>query len=181
MTITYSLSENDFLTHQLYAASTAERIIKKRQRARLIGPLIYLLLGLYYWFVSSRTAAGFLVILAILWYFIYPIWERNYYVRHYQAYIRENFRDRIGKLLTLTFEDDHLFAKESGMESKIPYSELSSVIEIPATIFLKLKTGEAIVLPKSSIQNLEPLKEKLKALTSALDVPYVLNEQWRWK
>ncbi len=181
MTITYSLSENDFLTHQLYGASMSERIMKKRRRTRLIAPLAYVLIGLFYLIVSRQAAAIFLFVTAILWYLIYPLWERRRYVRHYQAYIRENFRDRIGKPLKLTIGEEDLFAEEGDIESKMPLSELGSMIEISEAIYLKLKTGEAIVLPKSQMENLGALKEKLKSLAAKLDIPYVLNDEWQWR
>lgn len=182
MTIEYKLDENDFLTHQLYIASTSERIRKKRQRNRVIVPLTYFVIGLFLYILEDKL--GLLItffIIAIIWYIVYPIWERRHYIGHYRGFIKENYKDRIGRTATLEFTNDFILAKDNGSESKVLTTELEEIIEIPTTILLRLKGGQSIILPKEKISSIDILTTKLKELASHLKIRYKLDDNWKWK
>lgn len=182
MTIEYNIDENDFLTHQLYIASTSERIIKKRHRNRVIVPLVYFLLGFLLFLLKDQL--GLLItffIIAIVWYVVYPIWERRQYIRHYKGFIRENCKDRFGRTATLEFTNDFILAKDNGSESKVLTIELEEIIEIPTMFLLKLKGGQSFILPKDKISNTDILTTRLKELATHLSIRYKFDDNWKWK
>lgn len=182
MTIDYSIDENDFLTHQLYIASTSDRIRKKRQRNRIIVPLTYFAFGLLVYFIELKSDLLIIFfVIAMIWYIVYPIWERRHYIRHYKGFIRENFKDRFGRTSTLEFTNDFILTKDNGSESKVLTMELEEIIEIPTAIFLKFKGGQSIILPKDKINDMGNLTIKLKEFTSHLNIKYKLDDKWVWK
>ena len=181
MIIEYSSDENDFLTHQLFVASKSDRIRKKRRNSRIIGPLIYLALGLFYIFENLIILAVILFLLAVLWYFIYPLWERRYYIRHYRDFIRENYKERIGKTGTLEIKDEFLLGKSGGSESRVLTSELEEIDEIPTLILIRLKGGQSFLLPKDKIPNIDGVKARLKELASFVKINYNTDDKWEWK
>jgi len=180
MIIEYKTSENDFLIHQLYLASISERIRKKRQRNKIIVPIIYSVIGIVSFFLSDFAAAIVFFIIAILWFFLYPLREKRRYIKHYQSFINETYKERIGRLSIIEFNNDFIIAKDEGSESKILTKEFEEIVELSTIILLKLKGGQSLILPKKGIENIDVLIVRLKELADYLKISYVLNENWAW-
>jgi hypothetical protein len=178
MTIEYKIDESDFLIHQLFAASKSDRIKRKRQRTKVIPSLIYFAFGLFF-FLKDKSIT--FLIIGLLWFFIYPLWESRHYIKHYKGYIKEVFKDRFGRSLTLMFSNDFIIAKDNGSESKVLTKDLEEIYEIPSTIFVGLKDGQAYILPKDKIANIDNVKARLKELADYLKIKYIVDEKWVWK
>jgi hypothetical protein len=181
MTIDYKIDENDFLTHQLFVASKSDRIKKKRQRSKVIASLIYFAFGLLFFFEDKLFLTIIFFIVGFLWYFIYPLWERQHYINHYKGFIKENYKDRLGRIATLEFSNDFILAKDNGSESKVLTTELEEICEIPTTIYVRLKGGQSFILPKDKIANYDIVKVRLKELAIYLKIKYDSDEKWEWK
>lgn len=181
MTIDYKIDENDFLTHQLYVASKSDRIKKKRQRSKILVPLIYIGIGLLFLFQDKYSMTIIFFIIGLLWFLIYPLWEKRHYIKHYQGFIKENYKDRLGRIATLEFNNDFILAKDNGSESKVLTTEIEEINEIPSTIFVRLKGGQSFILPKDKINDFDKVKERLKELADYLKIKYDTNEKWKWK
>lgn len=181
MTIDYKIDETDFLTHQLFVASKSARIKKKRQKSKIIVPLIYVAFGLFFYFEERISLTIIFFIIAALWFFIYPLWERQHYIKHFKGFIKENYRDRFGRSATIEFSNDFIIARDNGGESKVLTTEIEEIIEISSTIFVRLKGGQSFILPKEKIANFDNLKARLKELATYLKIKYVIDERWEWK
>ena len=180
MTIEYKISENDYLTHQLYLASISERIRKKRQRNRSLFPLFFTIIGLLA--LSKSGVLGIILFaFALSWFLFYPRSERKHYVEHYQGFIKENYQERIGRPVVLEFNDDFIYGKDEGSESKVLTKELEEIVELPTIVLLRLKGGQSLILPKDSIENIDSLTVRLKELAEYLKIEYVLKDKWEWK
>jgi ABC-type multidrug transport system fused ATPase/permease subunit len=181
MTIDYKIDESDFLTHQLFVASKSERIKRKRQRSKIVVPLIYITLGLFFLFQDKISLTILFFIIGLLWFFIYPLWERRHYIKHYKSFIEEHYKDRLGRTATLEFNNDFILAKDNGSESKLLTTELEEICEISTTIFVRLKGGQSFILPKDKITDFDKVKARLKELAGHLKIKYHLDEKWEWK
>lgn len=181
MTIDYKIDENDFLTHQLFVASKSDRIKKKRLRNKVILPLIYVAFGLLFLFEDNHSMSTIFLIIGVLWFFIYPLWERRHYTKHYQGFIKENYKDRLGRTATLEFSNDYILAKDNGSESKVLTTEVEEIFEIPTTIFVRLKGGQSFILPKDKISNIDNVTTRLKELADYLKIKYERDDNWKWK
>lgn len=181
MTIEYKIDENDFLIHKLYVTSMSDIIKKKRQKNKVIVPLVYVAIGLLFFFQGKLALAIICFIVGLLWFFIYPLWERRRYIKHYQDLIKENYKNRFGKTATLEFSNDFILAKDNGSESKVLTTELEKINEIPTTIFIRLKNGQSFILPKNKIINIGNVTTRLKELATYLKIKYDIDEKWEWK
>ncbi len=181
MTIEYTINEHDLLTHQLFLASQSERIKKKRQKNKTIFPLAYGALGLLFFSDDQFSLATIFIIIGLLWFFFYPAWEKRRYIKHYRAFIKENYKDRIGKVGTLELSNDFILAKENGSESKVLTTELEEISEIPTMILIKLRGGQSFILPKDKIVNIANVKTRLDELAAYLKIKYDIDEKWEWK
>jgi hypothetical protein len=181
MKLDYKIDENDFLIYQLFIASKSDRIKKKRQRNRIVVPLIYIAFGLVFLNQDRVSLAIMFSITALLWFFIYPVWERRHYINHYKSFILENYKDSFENNVTLEFSDEYILAKDSGSETKILTTELKEICEIPTSIFLRLQGGQSFILPKHKIRNIDSVKASLQELANYLKINYSTDENWKWK
>jgi hypothetical protein len=62
--------------------------------------------------------------------------KKKHYVKHYQGFIKENYKERLGRIETLEFSNEFILAKDNGSESKVLTTELKEICEIPTTIFV---------------------------------------------
>jgi len=181
MTIDYKIDEYDFLIHQLFLASKSDRIKKKRRKSKVIVSLIYVVFGLLFFFEDKYSLTIIFFIIGLLWFLIYPLWERRHYKKHYQGFIKENYKDRFGRIATLEFSNDFILAKDNGSESKVLTTEIEEIIEIQSTIFVRLKGGQSFILPKDKITNIDSVTKRLKELADYLKIKYNIDEKWEWK
>jgi len=180
MILQYSVNENDYLTHQLYVASKSERIIKKRFKNKIIVPLIYVLLGILFYISENTNLALIFVLFSILWYFIYPIWERKRYVNHYKVLIMENFTEKLNHVATVELSDDFILTRDVGSESKVSTNEIVELIEISSLFLIKIKGGQSLIIPKEDTNQTEAIKLRLLELSKRLQVPYSEELNWKW-
>lgn len=181
MIIDYKIDENDYLTYQLFSASKSAHFKRKRQRNKIILPIIYVFFGLLFLFVNKSSLTILFFVVGFLWFFIYPLWERRRYIKHFKGFIKENYKDRLGRVATLEFTNEYILAKDSGSESKVLSTELEEICEIPTTIFVKIKSGQSFILPKDKIANIDNVIARLKELATYLKIKYAIDENWEFK
>lgn len=181
MKISYTLDENDYLNHQLFIASKSERIKKKRQRNKIIIPIFYLPFCLMFVLNKQYIWALFFIIAPILWFFIYPIRERKRYINHYSAFIKEHWNERFGKLSTVEFNNEYIIATDNNSESKVATIGIKEIYELQSYIYINLKDGQSLIIPKEKIENKNVLIGRLKELADFLKIGYIIDENWVWK
>lgn len=181
MTIEYALDEKDYLTHQLFAASQSKRIKRQRLRNRLLGLILFAAIGFSHFMKADRVGTVCFSTGALLWFFFYPLWERWYYKKHYQSSVNELYKQRFGKISVVALGNDYIFTREHGIESKLSFNEVEEISEIPAMVFLKLRDGHYLLLPKGKISNIDLVKSRLKELAATLKIEYKVHERWEWK
>ncbi|MFN8286645.1 MAG: YcxB family protein [Chitinophagales bacterium] len=181
MKIEYSLTEDDFLTHQLYAATNTPRIVRQRKRAWLLVPALYILIAVVLYWEGLKPTALFLAVAAIVWLPLYPVFQRNRYRKHFLNTVRDSYKNRINKPGSVEFTDGLILMKDDTGESKMNIDQVEKITELPHHILVKLKAGVTIILPKDKMRDYEGVVAYLKALASQLGIPYNPELDWRWK
>lgn len=181
MILKYSLNEFDYLEHQLYIASKSKKIKKQRLRSLLVVSISILIIAYFFYKddpIFSIYFFGFFLIITI---FFYPMYLGKYYKRHYKNYLLEHYKNRFNKTSTITFKESNFETSSFVGESKINYSVIEDIIEIPNHIFIKLQTGGSLIIPKSNIENPKNVKLELKKLAKKLNIKFVEELTWKWK
>lgn len=181
MILTYQLDQNDFLQHQLFLATKTDRIKKQRRKSWLIisGSMVLLSLIL---FQSNNTFLGYYFLgFAILSLIFYPLYQRRYYKNHYAKFIADNYKNRNGETVNVTFTDTTIETSDITGESKINLSVLESVTETPDYFYPALKTGGHLIIPKSKIDDAFQLRSELKQMCEKLKIAYIEDLNWKWK
>jgi hypothetical protein len=181
MVVEFILDEDDFLLHQLYAASKSGVFKKNRKLYRNIVSIVYALIGVFFLIEHMYLSAVFFFAFAIIWFFAMPRWRNKTYIKHFKNHVREHLKNNFGKKVKLSFEDDLIVSSNEGSEMKTSSSEIEEIAEIPSTIFIKLRSGHWYILPKAKIANMEELVIKLKELAPQWNVNYTDDNKWQWK
>lgn len=178
MNIEYTLTNDDFLTYQLYASSKSVSQQKKRRNNKILYSIIYVLFGLYLSF-RDNNHLGIIIfgVLAVLWYILFPQYSRRKYEKYFQKHVEENYNNRTHKPITIAIEDDYILSKDFVSESKISGSEVVSLIEISNHYFIKLATDSSLIVPKHAIDNQTSFKDEV----TALGATYINELDWVWK
>ena len=181
MKLEYSLNENDFLQHQLYIASKSDRI--KTQRKKSIGAVLLLLviIGFVFYQANNLFMVYSVLVAVVLALIFHPGSERRRYHKHYRRYIADTFKNRFDVNSTVSITDASIDMSDPGAESKIYLSELDEIVETGSHIFLRLKGGGSIIVPKLRIENKEQLYSELMELAQKLKINYNRELEWKWK
>lgn len=181
MILKYIVREEDYLTHQLFVASQSEKIRKKRFRGKLFLSIVYLLFGAFQLYQGNATMAAVFFILAVSWFFFYPLWEKGYYQKNYHKSIRAHYWEQFDKITTLEITPSFIKASNDGAESLISNNELAVVNEIPTLFLIGVKGGQSLVIPKNEIQNVDAFRGVMKQITTKNNLEYLHHEDWVWK
>lgn len=180
MTIEITLTESDFLTHQLFIASQSDRIAQKRRKNHLLVPLAYGIIAIAFWRQERLVLAIAFVVIALLWWIVYPIWDKQRYRRHYRQFIQEHYKDRTEKPATLELTDTHITARESGSESRVQTSEIKEIVELPTLLLLRLDGGQSFLIPTSH-PDISAIRDWSHQLALQLGIPYHNLSGWQWR
>ncbi|WP_285008027.1 hypothetical protein [Pedobacter faecalis] len=150
MTHTITLKEGDFITFQLYGASTNTEKIKTRKR----NYLSLIALGIFFIIIGYYERDTFLfyyatccVIVVALFYYKYLKWRLK---KHYTKFVKDTYKGAFNESVQLEIEDELLRFEDKTGESCIKISEIIGVTEIASHFFIKISTGPSLILTKGS-------------------------------
>ena len=181
MKLEFTITENDLLTHQLFATSKAKRVVKRRAQGKIFLLLIYMATGLFIWERNGVVTGAIFFLVCLPLYFLYASMERKQYVKHITAFVNDQFKTRGDKKTTLTFGEKEIAMKDGENESVVPLKELEVIHEIDSLYSISLTTGQAILIPKQHLTSIEDTSSMLQKLAEQLDIPYQKELTWRWK
>ncbi|WJS96035.1 hypothetical protein NYQ10_06150 [Flavobacterium johnsoniae] len=182
MELNYSLTENDYLQQQLYLASKSEQIKKQRRITKTFVILVLVILGFFLYVNENLLEAYCCGVTAVIYFFLFPFYQKKFYQRVFKKYVIENFKNRIGIVTKIKFKEDVLEVFNEGIgKSEFNFSVLKNISEIKDYFFIAFKTGESFMIPKLQIGNIEELRCKLKSIAENLKIDFISELDWKWK
>ncbi|MES2419374.1 MAG: hypothetical protein V4541_14405 [Bacteroidota bacterium] len=171
-----TLTENDFITFQLYDASTNAEKIKARRKSYFL----LIAIGLVFIFTGYFQHNTFLFYYAIFCVavvtFFYYRYLKSKLKRHYTKYVKNTYNGAFNESFQLEITDDLLKTEDKIGESNVKLSEIISITEIPSHFFIKMSTGPSLIVAKSS----SPLNQEIATLIERKGIPYVNQLNWKW-
>lgn len=175
-----TLDKEDFLRFQLYTASKSKRIKNRRLRSWIFTTLFFVLMVL----ITSENEDSFLYIYfaaaACANFILYPYYTRWRYKMHYKKHIEDHYETKCGVESLFTITSEYILSQDHTGESKIMISEIKEIIEIEKDIFIKIKSGEAFIIPKR-IPDIGQLSKELKILCNSKEINWNTELEWKWK
>jgi YcxB-like protein len=181
MTLKYCLSADDYLQHQLYIASTTKRIKRKRRQGLIVVVLAFTASTALFYETDNKLLTYYFAALSILSLVFYPFYLRNHYKKHYQKFIFDTYKERFDKYATIVFKEETLETFDETGEAKLNYSVFKEIIETSNHIFIKVRTGGGLIIPKSEAEDLENIILTLKTLADRMKIRYMEKLDWKWR
>jgi len=176
MTHTLTLTENDFLTFQLFDASTNITKIKARRKSYFLLialGFVFVFLGYFQHDTFLFYYSIFCVVVVVLFYYKYL---KSKLKRHYIKYVKNTYSGSFNEQLHLEITDELLKTKDKTGETNITLSEITSITEIPSHFFIKISTGPSLIVVKSSTS----LNQEIATLIERKGIPYIDQKNWKW-
>ncbi|MDD2981890.1 MAG: hypothetical protein PHQ74_00745 [Crocinitomicaceae bacterium] len=189
MILKYSIGADDFLNFQLFTASESPVVKRRRLKSKLAFAILYIAFGLFFVVDSKWVYASTFFVLAILWFFFYPLREKRMYERNYKNFILENYRNRFDKEATMEITNAYIQTKDGVNKGKALLSEVSEIVEMPTAIYLRLNTAQTFMLPydriefleSSDVKNTQEMILKFKEIANLNQLKYTDLTNWKWK
>lgn len=143
MTLEYTLTEDDYLQHQLYIASKTDRIKNKRLKSWIIVVAAFIALTLLFFDSDNTLMMYYFGIFSVISLLFYPFYQRYHYKKHYQKFIKDTYKHAFGEPVTITFNEHNLETYDVTGESKFNYTVFEEIIETANHFFIRVKTGGA--------------------------------------
>ncbi|NMM47268.1 YcxB family protein [Marinigracilibium pacificum] len=177
------LNEYDYLNYYLYTTSNSQKFNSRKIRGWLICILTtFAVLYIYYSNDGSDVIlffVGGMVVVTIS----YPFYLKWRYRSHFKSQIREKLSERLGVDTILTLDDGHIKVTSELNDVKIRVANIMGICEIKQNLFIKLKGGDALIIPKEDVLfDVNHFKDALKKEMNneKIDVDWVVDEKWKW-
>jgi len=178
----FSLDETDYLTHQLFIVSISKPAIWRRRRSWAIMTGMFLILALLFHRSANQHLTNYFLVVSAISLVFYPAYSAWRYKKHYKKHVNENFSKTFGQEVTIEFGTDFVLTRDQEQsESKINYSQVDSIFELPEHFLMRMKNGQSLIMPKFKISNLDELRKELTELAKKLNLELLHNMNWKWK
>ena len=181
MKIEYKLERNDFIEHQLFAASKSETVIKNLQRSKIKLLLVYFVLGLVLFVLSDTISALIFIGIGIAWHFLFPLYLKRKYLKLFEKFIDEHYKNRFGKQISLNFGEEYIDIISYMGESKLKTNEITAVNENSNYFFINLSSGESLIIPKTIINQDSEFNDWVTSLVKKLNINHTIDLNWKWR
>jgi hypothetical protein len=163
-------------------ASKSKEIKFKRRKNWLLVPLVYLVFAALAFFLGKqKNIALTFSILAGVWLVLHPLYTRWNYKDKFKKAIIKNNKEIFGKKISLNIQDNFLIISDTVNTTKQKLSEVSSIHEITSHIFIKLKKGSSIIIPKSDLNNTSVFLDFISNISKGSKVKISKELTWKWK
>ena len=178
---TYDLGENDYHTHLLYTISKSSSAIKTRAKIRLMMTLFLLIFAVMSFLKKAPGQSIYFIVLATASYLFMPRYTRWSYSKTYLKHVRKFYKDRMSEITSIQLNENGFLISDSQGESEILYSEITQINELSQYCFLKLKSGQSIILPTYKIEDSENLLVQLTSISQKNKIEWNDETEWSWK
>ena len=181
MSYRYKISEQDYLTFQLFSVSTNPRFKTQKKRGRWVLSLSLLALALLFFKPEKLFLTAAFFISAVAVFYFYPKFFLKRYKAHFLVHVKDQFQDSIGKEITLTIDHERISSKDDqGAEVNLSLEDLSFIQEIKGYYFLIFKEGKSQIIPKERLEDQDSLVTDIENLVATKKVELRKNLNWKW-
>lgn len=177
----YKLSEEDYLIDFLFNDSKSKTLKNKRRKAVYGFTALFVALGIYTLVISEFWVGACCLLMALFYFFLYPIKLKNTVVQMYAKTTAERYADRFNRLEEVAFDEFFFYCSRNEQEAKINLSSFEALYEIKNYYFLKNKNGNSYIIPKYKLTDAEAVKAELMKLVETQKLRYEVDLDWKYR
>jgi YcxB-like protein len=178
MTFEYTLTQNDVLQYSLYFLKEGGTLKKQILKNWFIWLTIWTTIVFVFYFNKNNFGALAFAVASVVVLVVHPMRMKDVYFNRLQ----KDAISQVGKegnQVKLTIDEDYVDVKGKEAESRIKTSAITSLIEIKDYFFLEMN-DQAVIIPKSKVENMDLFKKEFVELTKGLKINFVTKLDWKW-
>lgn len=181
MNLNYALQEDDFLQLHLFSESKNPLIIKQRKKLFALNIIAFGVISCYMYTVDLYCFIVFLFVGLVYNLLSFFYFDKRKYVSFYIKNIKLNFQNKIGVNYNFTTNEKHIIISDPNSETKTNYSSIDLIEEIGNYFFLKVITGERLIIPKRAIKNQTEFDDFINKIKNENNIKIDKELDWKWK
>lgn len=176
MTYTFKLDKEDFLVYQLFTVSESTHMKRKKRNSRIL--LTAGAIGIAWYFQSNGNIGMmyYFLFIGLLTGLFYPVYYRWRYKKHFNNFIENNYQNRFNNSSSISFENNEVIAQDSSGVGRVLFTEVEKLSEISSHFFMRLKSGDALIVPKGQLDNIYDFKNEF----SKRGISIESMVDWKW-
>ncbi len=181
MKIQYQLRAEDYLMFQLYQASRSAQVKRNRMLLRTVWPVLFLALAIYLVTIPAWAGAIIVFLVAVGWYFLYPLVSKHQYIRHYKKYTQEHYKENLDKSLLIEDRENDLHMVSPQADMNLRYNAITEINDIGTHYFIHFDNGVVAVLPINREVGRNVWDDFIKQLALKSGKSVYDKKDWEWE
>ena len=173
---TLTLTQDDYLTHQLYESSTNPLRSSKRKR----DYIVLVICGIICTIASSSGDKPIFIIVATISAAVIifgKTYLRQKYKNHFARHVVLTYKGFFNEPLEIEITADTILMSEKTGESTVKISEIKQVSEIPDHFLITISTGATLIIPKTS----PSFNQEIREMARREHILFLNELNWKWR
>ena len=172
MKLDYKLTEEDYINFNFSYAETSDQLKKSMLRARITGPIMFLVLPFIMKNVSSIPFIywmGLFSLVAAAWFFLLPGLIRKKTIKQIRKMLSEKGNNFLGPK-TLELRPDGIMTKGVEGESLTVYSAIEDITEYKGGVYIYTSSISAIMINPGAFSSDQERQDFVNVLRSKTNI-----------
>ena len=180
MTLTYSLSEDDFLNSQLFIIKSKGTFQKFRQISMITITVLYIITVSFSFYFKKDFFGYTMILIGLITLIAFPTYYKQSYKERLRTQLRDYVSNKFDIEFTIVLTDDYLRSISEDGETQLKLRQIGEIVEVGEYFYLKLKIGDTLIIPKNPVENIQDLQSELKQIAQRFEIGYTTDLNWRW-
>lgn len=174
MKINYTISKDDLLTFHLYGATHSDLNKSRELKVKMIMTGFMAILSVILYAEIQSFVPVFITgaLIIILW-LLYPVLRKRQFRRYFKQLIHEKMGDRIGESMELETDSKGFILRQSKSMTRIAFGDIESIINLKDIFLIRVSPSQAVLIPKTEINELADVTDELKNIATANNIDFV--------
>ena len=165
MEIDYNLTEEDYLSFNVFHAKSSKTVAKSLVLQRFLSPIIFLIAGFMFAWIGDGSLIVSLIIfsiMGILWIVYYPKYFYGLITKNSRKMLKEGKNDGLLGDRCMILSDEGIVDSSSNGETKVKWAGIKKIEEDDNYFYIYNSAFTAYILPKQSLTNIVDARDYLK-------------------
>lgn len=166
MKLVYNLTEQDYINFNMSYAETSDTLKKSMLRARITGPVMFLLLPFVLKNVTDIPFTYWMILFGIVaaaWFFLLPVFIQKNTVKQIKKMLREKGNNFLGDKV-LELRPDGIMTKGVEDETITSYKAVEDITQYKGGVYIYTSSISAIMISPGAFESDQHRNEFIKEL-----------------
>ncbi len=178
MKFDFTLNKADYLSYYMYSFFVSRQDKPLFSGMRLWFSILYIIMGIFFYYKGTVPSALLLFCLAILWFMFFPYIEKKRYKVGFGKFLDRNMKDRYGKKIVFSMDNQKLSTETEWGNSEMEINDIVNITEVANYYFMLSSDGEVLIIPKKQLSEKDNLRNEIIKISKSASIDFVKNLDW---